>query len=87
MPTITGFSKAVECAVIPGGPVGNFNVPGSLQPTDTLLAVLDVTDGNPPSAVSRTGEFSITAGKANSITNTTTDTTGRFLCVVWSRKD
>jgi hypothetical protein len=53
MPTISGFSKAIQSAIIPGGPVGAFNVPGDLQPSDTLLSVLHITDGSPATAVER----------------------------------
>jgi hypothetical protein len=84
MPVSSGFSKPTGSAMIQGGPIGEFKVPGRLNPTCTLLSVLDVTDGVPPSAVNRTAEFSITAGKSGTIQNTTTVTTGRFLHVTWA---
>jgi len=87
MPTISGFSKAIQSALIPGGPVGAFSVPGDLQPSDTLLSVLHIIDGSPATAVERKSEFTITAGKGNSVTNTTTVTTGGFLYVTWVRND
>lgn len=83
MPTQSGFSKAIGCDIIPGGPVGEFRVSGNLRPGCTLLSVEHITDGNPPTRVDRTAEFSITAGKANTIQNTTTNTTGGFLHVLW----
>ncbi|WPJ68009.1 hypothetical protein STOPSMEL_33 [Sinorhizobium phage StopSmel] len=87
MPTISGFSKPVGCAMIPGGPVGEHLVPGSIKAGDTLLSVEHITDGSPPTRVDRTAEFSITAGKGGSITNTTTNTTGGFLHVLWARSE
>ena len=84
MPTASGFSKPTKSAILPGGPIGEFRVPGRLNPACTLLAVLDVTDTAVPSAVNRTAEFSITAGKPGTIQNTTTVTTGRYLIVVWA---
>lgn len=87
MGIITGLSRRTGCAQIPGGVVGEHSVPGNLKPGDALLSVLHITDGSPPTAVSRTGEFSITAGKGGSITNTTTNTTGGFLHVIWASAD
>ncbi|MBA5777469.1 hypothetical protein H2509_13505 [Stappia sp. F7233] len=87
MPTISGFSRPVGCALIPGGPVGEHEVPGALSPGDTLLSVEHITEGTPPTRVDRTAEFSITAGKAGVIENTTTDTTGDFLHVLWARSE
>ncbi len=87
MPTISGFSKPVGCAMIPGGPVGEHPVQGALQPSDTLLSVEHITDGDPPTRADITAEFSITAGKSGSITNTTTDTTGGWLHVLWARSE
>lgn len=84
MPTISGFSVPVECALIPGGPVGQFSVPGNLKPGCTLLDVIKVVDGAPPVPTSLTSEFSITSTKAGTIQNTTTVTTGAFLLVVWA---
>lgn len=86
MPTISGFSVPVECAIIPGAAVGAHQVPGSLEPGDKLLSVLHITDGAPPAVTADlTAEFSITAGKSGIVTNTTTNTTGHFLLVVWAK--
>ena len=87
MPTISGFSKPVGCAMIPGGPVGEHKVNGAIKAGDTLLSVEHITDGSPPTRVDRTAEFSVTAGKGGSITNTTTNTTGGFLHVLWARSE
>jgi len=87
MPTISGFSTAVGCALIPGGPVGEHLVPGNIKDGDTLLSVEHITDGAPPTRVDRTAEFTITADKGGSITNDTTDTTGGFLHVLWAAKE
>lgn len=84
MPTISGFSVPVGCALIKGGAVGEHVVPGALSPGDTLLSVEHITDGTPPTRVDRTAEFSISATKAGVIVNTTTDTTGGFLHVTWA---
>lgn len=87
MPTISGFSKAVGCALIPGGAIGEHQVSGSLEPGDTLLSVEHITDGTPPTRVDRTAEFSISATKAGVVENTTTDTTGGFLHVLWAKPE
>jgi hypothetical protein len=84
MPTITGFSVPFECALVPGGPIGQFNVPGNLKPGATLLNVSKIVDGAPPVPTDLTAEFSITSTKAGTIQNTTTVTTGAFLLVVWA---
>lgn len=85
MPTISGLSVPIATAVIPGGVAGAHAVPGGLKPADTLLAVLHVENGPPRAVVEDlTAEFAITAGAAGSVTNTTTDTTGDFLVVVWA---
>lgn len=84
MPTDSGFSKPVGCCLIAGGPVGEHRVRGRLHPGCTLLSVEHITDGSPPTRVDRTAEFSIVAGKANTIQNTTTVTTGGFLHVLWA---
>lgn len=84
MPTITGFSRPVGCALIKGGPVGEFTVAGKLKPGDTLLSIEHITDGSPPTRVDRTAEFSIHATKGNTISNTTTNTTGGYLHVLWA---
>lgn len=87
MPTLSGFSKRIGCAIIPGGPIGEFRVPGNLGPGCTLLSVEHITDGAPPVSVERKAEFSIVAGKAETIINTTTVTTGGYLHVMWSSRD
>lgn len=85
MPTLSGISVAIKSSIVPGGVVGEFKVPGGLKPGDTLLSVVEVTDGAPPTKVDRTAEFSITAGKAGTIQNTTTNTTGKYLAVMWAK--
>lgn len=87
MPTITGFSVPVGCALIPGGPVGEHQVPGSIKPGDTLLSVEHITDGTPPTRVDRTSEFSIHATKGGVIENDTTDTSGAHLHVLWASNE
>lgn len=87
MPTISGLSKRLGTAVVPGGPIGEIKVPGDIKAGDTLLDVLEVTDGAPPVRVNRTAECSITAGKAGSITTTVTNTTGKYLLVIWTKAD
>lgn len=87
MPTISGFSSPVGCALIEGGPIGEHAVPGKIKPGDTLLSVEHITDGTPPTRVDRTDEFSIHATKGGVIENTTTDTTGQFLHVLWSSNE
>lgn len=84
MPTISGFSTPIESALVPGGVVGEIKVPGNLKPGMTLLSVTRVVDGTPPVPTDLTAEFSITAGKAGTIENTTTNTTGAFLLVCWA---
>jgi hypothetical protein len=84
MPTISGFSVPVGSAFIPGGAIGEHQVPGNLKPADTLLSIEHITDGSPPTRVDRTAEFSIHATKGGVIENTTTDTTGGFLHVLWA---
>jgi hypothetical protein len=84
MPIMSGFSQPVGCCMIPGGPVGEHRVQGKFKPGDTLLSVEDITPGTPPTRVDRTAEFSIHGTKGNTIVNTTTNTTGRFLHVLWA---
>lgn len=84
MPTITGFSRRIGTALIPGNVVGEHKVPGNLKPTDTLLSVLHISEGSPPTGVSRTGEFSIHATKGGVIQNTTTNTSAGWLLVAWA---
>lgn len=83
MPTITGFSLPVGCALIPGGVAGEHKVPGKLKPGDTLLAVQRVQAGSPPTATDLTEEFEIHATKGGVISNDTTNTTGSWLHVLW----
>lgn len=85
MPVISGFSVPSECAIIPGGPIGDHKVPGALEPGDHLLAVIHLTDAPPAHVADLTAEFSIKAGASGTITNTTTDTTGHFLLVVFAK--
>lgn len=84
MGTISGFSVPVEGAILPGSAVGEHAVPGNIAPGDTLLAVLHLTEG-PVAAVDVTAEFSISATKAGTIENTTTDFTGDHLYAVWAK--
>lgn len=84
MTTISGFSQRVGRALIPGGVVGEHKVPGNLKPTDTLLSVVQIAAGPPPTGTDRTAEFSIHATKGGVITNTTTNTSGGWLLVAWA---
>lgn len=87
MTTISGFSVPTGCALIPGGEAGEHNVPGNLMPGDTLLSVEHIVDGSPPTRTDRTAEFSIHATKGGVVENTTTDTTGDFLHVLWAKAE
>lgn len=87
MPIINGFSVPTECALIGGDIAGEHAVPGNLEPGDTLLAVLQISDGPPALVADLTAEFSITAGKSGTIENTTTDTSGDFLHVCWAKAE
>ena len=87
MPTISGLSVPVGCSLIPGGPIGEHQVQGNLAPGDTLLSVEHITDGDPPTRVDRTAEFSISATKAGVVENDTTVTTGGFLHVLWAKAE
>ena len=87
MGTITGFTKRLGDALVPGGPIGAIAVPGDIKAGDTLIDVLEITDGAPPTRINRTAECSITAGKAGSITTTVTNTTGKYLLVIWAKAD
>lgn len=87
MPTISGLSKPMGCDLIPGGPVGEHVVSGNLTPGDTLISVEHITDGTPPTRVDRTAEFSIHPTEANKVVNTTTDTTGTHLHVLWAKAE
>lgn len=87
MSTISGFPTAIGCAMIYGGPVGTHQVPGSLKPGDTLLSVEHISAGAPPTRVDRTAEFTISATAGGVIENTTTDTSGGWLHVLWASKE
>ncbi|MDZ4307554.1 hypothetical protein [Allopontixanthobacter sp.] len=87
MGTISGFSRPVTTAVIPGGVVGDHAVPGGIKDGDTLVAVTQLTDAVPPVPTDRTAEFSISAGTSDQVENTTTDTTGAFLVVTWVKAE
>ena len=89
IPTFLGVSLLVFTLtrLVPGGPIGEFKVPGNLRPGDTLLGVRHIIDGTPPTQVDRTAEFSIVAGKHGTIINTTTVTTGGWLHVLWVKPD
>ena len=50
-------AMVVGCALIPGGAIGEHQVPGNLVPGDTLLSVEHITEGTPPTRVDRTAEF------------------------------
>lgn len=81
--TLSGFSRVVQSAVIPGGAVGAHEVPGNLDASDTLLSVKHVSDDLLTNA-ELLAEFIISG--TNAITNTTTVTTGNFLVVVWVKE-
>ncbi|WP_339745591.1 hypothetical protein [uncultured Maricaulis sp.] len=87
MPTITGFSVPVGCALITGGAIGELQVPGNIQPGDALLAVQHVEDGTPPTATDITAECSISATKGGVIETTVTNTTGDHVHVLWAKSE
>ena len=87
MGTISGFSRTIATATIPGGAAGAHAVPGGIRDGDTLVAVTQLTDAEPPVPTDLTGEFSIAAGEDGSIENDTTDTTGDFLVVTWVKAE
>lgn len=87
MTTLTGFPTPIGSALIPGGAIGEHQVPGSLKPGDTLLAVQHVQAGSPPTATDLTAEFSISATKGGVVENITTDTTGGWLHVLWASEE
>lgn len=87
MPFQDGFSKQIGCCLIRGGAVGEHKVRGNLKPGDTLLSVEHITDAPTPTRVDRTAEFSIVAGKHATIVNTTTNTTGGYLHVLWAKAE
>ena len=84
MPTISGFSRAIATAIIPGAAAGVHAVPGEIADGDTLIAVTRLTDATPPVPTDLTAEFSIPAGTQGQISNALgTATTGAFLVVSW----
>lgn len=85
MPTQSGFSRAIGNAIIPGGAAGAHEIPGDINDGDTILAVTQVTDADPPVPTDRTAEFSIPAGSSGLVSNTTTNTSGDFLVVSWAK--
>lgn len=87
MGTISGFSRPIQSAVIPGGAAGSHAVPGDIQDGDTLVAVTRLTDAVPPVPTDLTAEFSIPAGSHGAVSNTTTATTGDYLVVTWVRAE
>lgn len=87
MPTISGYPAAVGCALVPGGAVGEVAVPGSLKPSDTLLSVEHIVAGTPPTRTDITAECSNSATKGGVIETSSTDTTGDFLHVLWSKTE
>ena len=85
MKSISGFSKPISMAIIPGGAAGELPVPGDIKAGDTLLAVTQITDGAPPVGADITADCSIVADKFGTIAAATTDTTGKWLIVVWTK--
>ncbi|MCU0946806.1 MAG: hypothetical protein MUF47_00930 [Porphyrobacter sp.] len=83
--TISGFGRTIGTAMIPGGPEGNFNVPGGIKAGDTLLAVASVTNANPPVSTNRLASASIPAGTSDTVAIAGVDTTGAFLLISWAR--
>ena len=86
MGTISGFSRPIQTAIIPGAAAGVHAVPGDIQDGDTLVAVTRLTDALPAVPTDLTAEFSIPAGTHGAITNAGgTSTAGAFLVVTWVR--
>lgn len=81
--TISGFTRVVQSAVVPGGAAGAHSVPGNLDASDTLLSVKHVSNDLVTNA-ELLSEFSISG--TGEVTNTTTNTTGDFLVVVWAKE-
>lgn len=78
--TQSGFPRLVATAVVPGGPIGNINVPG-IRAGDQLISVVQM---NP--ALARTDRFanaSIPADSEGRIAMATVDTTGSWLVVTF----
>lgn len=80
--TQSGFPRTVGQAVVPGGPIGNINVPG-INAADTLLNVTSVTSGLVPT--DRTANASIPASTEGRIAMATVNTTGLWLIVTWAK--
>ena len=87
MGTQSGFSRTIATATIPGGPIGDHAVPGGIKDGDTLVAVTQLTDADPPVPTDLTAEFAISAGEEGQIENDTTITTGDFLVVTWVKAE
>lgn len=82
--TQSGFHRAVATAVVPGGPIGNFAVPG-IRAGDTLLSVVSVTSANPPVPTARTANASIPAGTSDTVAIAAVVTTGTHLVITWAK--
>ena len=72
-------------ATIPGGPAGQFDVPGNIRAGDTIIAVTSVTTANPPVPTDITADASIPAGTSGRLAIADVDTTGVFLVITWAR--
>lgn len=84
MTTISGFPRAIQSAVIPGGPAGDHSVPGALNAGDDLISVRHISSDLVTNA-DLTAEFSIVAGTSNTINNDAgTTTADDFLIVTWA---
>jgi hypothetical protein len=79
--TQSGFPRTISTAIVPGGPIGNFRVPG-IQAGDTLLAVNSVTSGLVPT--NQLANASIPAGTSDTVAIATVNTTGSWLLVTWA---
>ena len=82
--TQSGFNRTIGTAIVPGGPIGNFSVPG-IRAGDTLLSVVSVTNANPPVPTNRTANASIPAGTSETVAIAAVDTTGVWLVVTWAK--
>lgn len=79
--TLSGYTRTVAVAVIPGGAVGTHALPGDVDASgDDLVSVVQDSSGV---LTDLTSEFSISG--YNELTNTTTDTTGDFLIVTYAK--
>jgi len=81
---LSGLGRNIATAVIPGGAVGDHVIQGDLKPGDDLISVRHVSADLTTTNADLTSEFSIKAGVANTLTNTTTNTSGDFLIVNYS---